>query len=198
MNGLSKVILFLSVVVFGVVIYYFFFIYRAPTLASKSFHSDKVTNYLDTPPDLPDPAARMQVGQPAPQFNYAAIDGLVIKLSQFKGNKPVVLDFWATWCPPCQMEIPLLDQVYLKHKDKLEIIAISSEDAASAGAIRSFAHNKGISFDIMHDPTGTIEAMYPHNAIPFLVFIDKEGKVIGVETGFSAGIGEEIENKFGL
>jgi cytochrome c biogenesis protein CcmG, thiol:disulfide interchange protein DsbE len=198
MSGVAKGALFVTVVGFLAVIYFFFFVYKAPDKGTKSYHGEKVTNYLDSPPEIPDPAARMQVGQPAPVFSYAALDGRVVHLTQFKGNKPVVLDFWATWCPPCRMEIPLLQRFADEYGGKVEIIAISSEDAGKAGEIRSFAHNEGLSFDVMHDPTGTIDAMYPHNAIPFLVMIDKNGKVIKTETGYSPGLGEELKGLFGL
>jgi thiol-disulfide isomerase/thioredoxin len=198
MNAFSKGVLFVAIIAFLLTVYYFFFVYNGPIAGAKIYKADKVTNYLDNPPEIPDPEARMVQGKPAPLFSYAALDNKTVRLADFKGKKPVILDFWATWCGPCQMELDLLQEINNEYGDKIEIIAVSSESAGMAKEIRQRAHDKWLMFDAMHDPSGKIENLYPHNAIPYIVFIDKDGTVIGTKTGFSAGMGQEVKTMFGL
>jgi thiol-disulfide isomerase/thioredoxin len=198
MNAISKFALFVVIVGFIGGMYFLFFVYEPPNASAKAYHRDTVANYLDAPPEIPEKTTPMLVGQLAPDFSFACIDNKVVKLSEYRGNKPVVLDFWATWCGPCRMELPTLQEFYSQYSDKVHIIAISSEGNASAAEIRSVAHNDELSFDVVHDPSRTIDALYPHNAIPFLVFIGKDGKVLSTATGYNPEVGKEIQSLFGL
>ena len=112
--------------------------------------------------------------------------------------KPVVLDFWATWCRPCIVELPLLQAFYEEYGDQVEIIAITSEDARIKDAIANTINEKGLTFPVMHDPSRGISNLYPTRAIPYLVFIDIDGKVTGTHTGMSPSIGEDILEEFGI
>ncbi len=142
--------------------------------------------------------SRMVKGQTAPDFEHVTIDGTNIKLSDYIGEKPVVLDFFATWCGPCIVELPVLQQFYQGHSNEVEIIAISSEESGSAGAIRSLISSKGVSFPIIHDPSRGISNKYPTRGIPYLVFIDKDGIVISDHLGSDPKIGDAIIEEFGL
>src|SRR5436309_5908030 len=86
---------------------------------------------------LPTTHGPVQVGKPAPTFTVTDIDGHRVSLSQLKG-KPVLINFWATWCVPCREELPLIRDEYLAHRDEgLEVIAIDWGDE-SAGTVRRF------------------------------------------------------------
>lgn len=140
----------------------------------------------------------MKKGEAAPDFSDITIDGQNIKLSEFIGDKPVVLDFFATWCGPCMAEMPVLQEFYAANSDKVVIIAVSDEDAGSAGKIQAAIQAKGITFPVIHDSDKTISSMYPTNAIPYLVFIDKDGNVVDTHLGADPNIGNAIKQKFGL
>jgi len=197
MSGTGRGILTISVILFVALFYWLFFVYKVPSSTSTTDRG-MVADYLQTKPEIQNTAARMQTGQPAPDFMFATTSNHLIKLSDYKGKKPVVIDFFATWCGPCLRELPALQAFYQQYSDKVEIIAISAEDARASGEIKSLVQSNALSFPVMHEYTRAVDSMYPHQAIPFLVFIDKDGKVVNTVVGYDPNVGEEILSTFGL
>lgn len=134
----------------------------------------------------------------APDFTAQTIDGEEIRLSDFKRHKAVIVDVWATWCPPCQREMPLLEQIYQKYGKKLEIIAVSVDKPTDIDKIRKFISDKKITFKIIHDTNGDISRKFPSQAIPFLTVINKDGQVVKTFIGYNASLETEIANALGL
>jgi peroxiredoxin len=124
-------------------------------------------------------------GLSAPDFTATTIDGEKITLSDFKGKKAVVLDIWATWCGPCRMEMPDLQKIYEKYSDQVEIIAVSQDQQLSdLSKIKSFVEEFKITFKVIHDNDFSISKRYPTRSIPFVVLIDKDGKIVKRITGY--------------
>ena len=134
----------------------------------------------------------------APDFTATTIDGKQIKLSDYIGKKPVVVDFWATWCGPCMQELPVLQEFYSKNSDKVEILAVSTDAASVANNVSKVAGDLRLTFPVIHDTSGQIARLYPSRYIPYLVFIDVNGAKVHEATGYNPKIGEEILEKFGL
>jgi thiol-disulfide isomerase/thioredoxin len=109
-------------------------------------------------------------------FSLSALEGETGTLSSYKG-KVVFLNFWATWCGPCRVEMPSLEAVYNKFSDKgLEMLAVNcAEDNA---AVRSFIKNEGFSFPVLLDLDGRISANYGIQSIPTTFLIDRDGMII--------------------
>jgi len=142
--------------------------------------------------------SKAKVGQLAPDFERTTLSGDAIKLSDFIGEKAVILDFWATWCGPCKTELPILEEFYKANSDQVEIIAITNEPAGDRAKIERIISEKGVTFVVVHDSSGEIAKKYPSQYIPYLVFIDKEGKVVETHTGADENIGLKIKEAFGL
>lgn len=87
-----------------------------------------------------------------PNFTLQKLDGGTITLSEFNGKKPVVVDFWASWCPNCRRDMPNLNRFYEKYKDKVEVIGVNLQEKEST--VRNFIASRGISFPIALDPHG--------------------------------------------
>lgn len=123
------------------------------------------------------------VGQLAPGFSTETIDGASVSLSQFRG-KPVLLNFWATWCPPCHDEMPLLQQASNADRAQgLTVLAVDYEET-NGGSIRSFLDKLGVHVAALYDPAGQIAAEYGVNVgLPVSVFIDRSGKVSYIQVG---------------
>jgi len=119
----------------------------------------------------------------APDFRLETTDGRELSLSDFKG-KPVLLNFWATYCGPCRYEMPLLQQVHVDPvwtARGLVILAVNlGESSATASG---FMDENSYSFTVMLDATGEVGARYNTRYIPTTYFIDKDGIIRNVKIG---------------
>ncbi|MFI5323060.1 MAG: TlpA disulfide reductase family protein [Thermodesulfobacteriota bacterium] len=128
-------------------------------------------------------------------FSLETVDtGKKISLDDFKG-KPVILNFWATWCGPCKEELPVFQKMWNKYKDKdVAFIGIDVMDDRSNAA--EFIKNNDITYTILYDQQGEISSKYKVVALPATFFINKEGKI--AVKNYGPFIGEEGEKKFKL
>jgi cytochrome c biogenesis protein CcmG/thiol:disulfide interchange protein DsbE len=107
-----------------------------------------------------------------------------MSMSALRGH-PVVLDFWATWCGPCQAEAPIVNAIAQRFKDKgLVVIGVNTSDAEGLAA--RFAAKKGLTFPIVYDDGNAIANKYRVDNLPTLVVISKEGKMVAVRHGVTS------------
>lgn len=105
-------------------------------------------------------------------FTLSDLQGKKFSLSYFKGNV-ILLNFWATWCPPCRYEIPILDKIQKEYKDKkFKIIAVSLD--TDVKALEDFLKNNKVSFLVLSDKNGNVGYSYNVLAIPTSFLIDKD------------------------
>ena len=123
--------------------------------------------------------------QPAADFNLQGLDGRPIRFSALKG-KVVLLDFWATWCPPCRAEIPHFKELYTAYKGKgLEIIG-ASLDQGGPKMVRSFIREQGVNYPMVMADAQLAEAYGGIRGIPTTFLIDKQGKIAQRYVGYQA------------
>ncbi|WP_377864851.1 TlpA family protein disulfide reductase [Bacillus sp. R86525] len=121
----------------------------------------------------------IEIGKSAPDFELTKLDGAKVKLSDLKGKK-VILNFWATWCGPCQQEMPDMEAFYKEHKENVEILAINytpSEKGGGEEKVSNFAKEKGITFPILLDKNIDVTTAYKVITIPTSYFIDTKGVI---------------------
>jgi cytochrome c biogenesis protein CcmG/thiol:disulfide interchange protein DsbE len=118
------------------------------------------------------------IGSTAPDFRAKVLGESRYKtLADYKGQV-VLLNVWATWCPPCQAELPSLQRLYQAYGDKgLKLVAVSIDDYVTEDSIRAFAKNFGITFEILHDSTHAIERIYQTTGYPESFVIGREGTI---------------------
>ena len=126
------------------------------------------------------PGMPIKEGVQAPDFTGELIDGTSITLSELQG-KPVIINFWATWCGPCVKEMPAFERLKDDFGDKIGIIAVNCGD--DAGTVKDFMEENGYTFPVVLDEEYSISMLYPTNSIPYTVVLDAEGKVTHISTG---------------
>jgi peroxiredoxin len=125
---------------------------------------------------------RVVKGVPAPNFTLPGLDGKMVSLADYKG-KVVLLNIWATWCPPCVEEMPSMEKLHQELKgEAFEILAVSI-DVLGAKEVIPFMKKHKLSFSALTDTKGAIKSLYQTTGVPESFIIDKNGiiveKVIG-------------------
>ncbi|MCS7221273.1 MAG: TlpA family protein disulfide reductase [Anaerolineae bacterium] len=114
-------------------------------------------------------------GQPAPDFEMAYPDGRRMRLSDWRGQ-PVLINFWATWCGPCRVEIPELIKAYEAHRQHgLVILAVNVQE--SAHQVQPFVDELGLSFPVVLDLDGEISRQYQVRSLPSSIFVGRDGLI---------------------
>lgn len=120
----------------------------------------------------------------APDFELKTLNGQTVRLSDYQGKK-VILNFWATWCPPCKAEMPHMQSFYEKYKHQgVEILAVNltSQDSG-VDKVQSFAKEYGLTFPVLLDEEGFAAQKYNIVTVPTSYMIDTEGTIVETVVG---------------
>ncbi|WP_053367000.1 thiol-disulfide oxidoreductase ResA [Bacillus sp. FJAT-27245] len=125
--------------------------------------------------------ARAKAGDIAPNFVLTDLEGNKHKLSDYKGQG-VFLNFWGTWCKPCEEEMPYINNQYKQFKDKgVQVLAVNISE--SNVAVSSFSEKYGLTFPILLDKDSQVMNTYGVGQLPATFLVDKEGKIVKYHTG---------------
>lgn len=127
------------------------------------------------PEDLPE----------AVDFTMEDVEGNSVKLSDFIGGKPVIVNFWASWCPPCKSELPDFETAYQTYGDQVQFLMVDLTDGVqeTKAAAQAFIQNEGFTFPVYFDTMGQATAGYSLYSIPVTVAITADGKLLQSQTG---------------
>ena len=140
-----------------------------------------------------DSTTLIKTGDPAPLFKCRTIDGKSIDISKLKG-KVIMVNFFATWCPPCNLELPVLQkEIWDKYKNNPDFVLIILGREHSEAEVKDFVAKKKFTMPFAPDPKREIFSLYATQNIPRNVIIGKDGNVLFQGTGFSEEEFSEIE-----
>ncbi len=128
----------------------------------------------------------LQIDKKAPNFELQNLEKKSekkekISLWEFYGKKAIILNFWATWCPPCKQEMPLLQKYYSIYKNEIEIIAVNMQE--DPVLVKDWINDFGITYTVLLDPSEQAKSLYNIYAKPTTYFIDKNGIIRAKKLG---------------
>jgi thiol-disulfide isomerase/thioredoxin len=127
----------------------------------------------------------------APNFELKDLSGNTVRLDSFKGH-PVLLDFWATWCGPCRMSIPMVQEFYARHKaEGLVVLGLNMDDEPSGvfGFVKMFK----MTYPVLFAGNSSVPGDYEVDGIPHFVFIGPDGHIMQVYAGFAPEMAQNWE-----
>jgi len=124
-------------------------------------------------------------GSVAPDFTLTDLDGKSVSLSAYKG-KPVFLNFWASWCGPCQDELPDVEKIHQEYQEK-GLVVLTVNPGEDKATIKKLMDEKGYTFPVLLDSNKDVARLYNTKDIPVSFFLDKEGKIVTKKVGLMKG-----------
>ncbi|MBO0960202.1 redoxin domain-containing protein [Neobacillus sp. MM2021_6] len=175
----SQKIIFSTIILFSFLTIFLSFDFNtSPTKAEKTVLENQAVDYKTA-------EIGVEEGKKAPNFQLQTLSGNEMKLSDLKGKK-VILNLWATWCPPCKAEMPNMQEFYQEHEGKnVEIVAVNLTTAEKdPNSIEKFVKDYGLTFPVLLDNSGQIGETYQAFTIPTSYMIDTNGiihkKIVGL------------------
>lgn len=125
----------------------------------------------------------LEKGNQAPDFELTTLAGDTVKLTDYKGKK-VILNFWASWCPPCRVEMPFMEDYYqsFKEQDNVEILAVNmtSQERGQSEKVKEFVEEHNLTFPILLDKEGDVLDLYKVMVYPTTFIISTEGTITDI------------------
>lgn len=137
-------------------------------------------------------AQPIQQGDRAPEFAARTVSGKTLRLADLRG-KVVLLDFWAVDCPPCRIEMPVLERWHKQYAGRGFVVLGITEMNPKLADVRKALKQRGITYAVALDPGEKIGKLYKLEAHPTTILIDRTGKVVKAETGYLKGDEKPIE-----
>lgn len=154
---------------------------REEAKQQENFTTQKVAQQTETEEGDPSETG-IKKGNMAPDFELTTVDGEAVKLSDFQGQK-VLLNFWATWCPPCRAEMPDMQKFHEKNEDAV-ILAVNLRETENSGRnVEDFLEEHGITFQVLLDEETTVANTYNAQALPTSYLINTDGTIHNVAIG---------------
>lgn len=161
-------------VLVGVVLFFFAGLHHPATTNGPAGQSGQASTA---------PTAPVAAGEMAANFTLKNLEGQEVSLSSFRG-KVVLLNVWATWCPPCREEMPTLESLYQDFKGNKKFVMLAvSQDVKGRSAVAPFIKKHGYKFEVLLDPQNKVGDAYDVTGVPETFIIDGQGRIVAHHMG---------------
>ncbi len=151
-------------------------VFSAGLLGCDGVPDNELTGDQVAAPAAPVLTEAPRVGHLAPDFVLTTLDGREVRLSDYRGHV-VFLNFWATWCGPCKVEMPTMERLYREYRRRgFAILAVSTDSEGSA-VTRPYREALGLTFTIAHDPDAVVMRLYGVRTLPVTFLVDRKGVI---------------------
>ncbi len=134
-------------------------------------------------------------GSQSPDFTLRDLDNNKVTLSELYGDGPILVSLWALWCRPCLEELPHIDALYQKYRERgLKVIAVSQDSPRSQNKVKSYIKSKKYGVQVLLDPNGDLTRKFKTKVIPYTLILDSEGRIVHSRTGYRKGQEKELED----
>ena len=198
MNKRNLILIVIAVLIIGTVAYFGFNMNNEDTSEKDNISNiDENKENNDNEQDEI-PQHIIDIGEEAPGFTLEDLEGNKVSLEDYRG-KIVLLNFWATWCPPCREEMPDLDKIYKEQKDN-DFVVLAVNGGEAKEDVKKFIDDNGYSFPVLLDTDINVNFTYNVAFIPTSYMLDKEGKIRAIKSGAMsyAEISQMLENVKGM
>ena len=182
----KKKTLLILILVFILLLGGAYFLYRQ---LGQDFAPDQLATQVPTEPESPEsqteePAETQEEPVMAPDFTVYDAEGNPVNLYDYTG-KPIIVNFWASWCGPCQMEMPDFHEKYLELGEEVQFLMINMTDGSreTVESASGFIAEQGYTFPVFYDTTTEAAMTYGAYSLPTTFFINAEGHAIAKATG---------------
>lgn len=131
-----------------------------------------------------------QTGSKLPSVTLASLDGKKVNMSSISNNgKPIIVNFWATWCAPCKRELNAIAEVYddWQARTGVKLLAISIDDSRSMSRVAPYVNGQGWEYDVYLDPNGDLKRAMNVQNVPHTFLLDGTGKVVWQHNVYNPG-----------
>ena len=154
----------------------------APAVKAPEESTAKSEEAPSSSPQESSDVEQPQKGFRAPNFELKTLDGKTVELAK-NGGKPSFINIWASWCPPCKMEMPFIQEAYEKYGDRVNFLMVNLTETDDLDKMKDYLSSKGYTFPVLLDEKGEVADHYGVVSIPVTYAVDDKGVIIHKHMG---------------